>query len=479
MLNPIDTTESPASARRATLVALLVAGAFFMENLDGTVIATALPQMAVSFGANPVDLNLGITAYLLTLAVLIPVSGWIADRLGARTVFAFAIALFTFSSILCGVSNGLWKFTAARILQGTGGAMMVPVGRLVVLRVTEKKDLMRSIAYITWPGLAAPVIGPPAGGFITTYLSWRWIFFLNVPLGIIGIVLAMLWIKNQREGTGGFDWFGFAMAGSACISFMYSLELFGRQDVRWLAASVFLGYGLLAGYIAARHMRRARHPLIDLECLKAQTFAIVIFGGSLFRIAISSTPFLLPLMFQLAFGLNAFQSGLLILAMFAGNLLMKSVTTPVLRRFGFRTSLVVNGMVTAVLIFSFSFVLPGTTRILMVPLLFAHGLSRSMQFTSINTIAFVDIPKSVLSSASSFYAVAQQLSMGMGAAVGAMALRIAAWVHGTPSSMPTTSDFHFAFALISLIALAGVADSVTLDRNAGAEVSGHKVTSAR
>src|ERR1041385_5580744 len=470
----IDTTEASPSTRRATLVALLVAGAFFMENLDGTVIATALPQMGISFGANPVDLNMGITAYLLTLAVFIPVSGWIADRLGARTVFAFAIALFTFSSILCGISNGLFEFTAARILQGVGGAMMVPVGRLVVLRVTEKKDLIRSIAYITWPGLAAPVIGPPTGGFITTYLSWRWIFFLNVPLGIVGIVLAMLWIKNQREGTGGFDWFGFAMAGSACISFMYSLELFGRQNVRWLAASVFLGYGLLAGYIAVRHMRRAPHPLIDLKCLKAQTFAIVIFGGSLFRIAISSTPFLLPLMFQLAFGLNAFQSGLLILAMFAGNLLMKSVTTPVLRRFGFRNSLIVNGLITAVLIFSFSFVLPDTPRILMIPLLFAHGLSRSMQFTSINTIAFVDIPKSVLSSASSFYAVAQQLSMGMGAGIGAMALRIAAWVHGTPSSMPVTSDFHFAFALVSLIALLGVADSLTLDKTAGAEVSGHK-----
>jgi fucose permease len=221
-------------------------------------------------------------------------------------------------------------------------------------------------------------------------------------------------------------------------------------------------------------MGRAIHPLINLKCLRAQTFAIVIFGGSLFRIAISSSPFLLPLMFQLAFGLNAFQAGLLVLAMFAGNLLMKSVTTPVLRRFGFRTSLIVNGLVTAVLIFSFSFVMPGTSRILLVPLLFAHGLSRSMQFTSINTIAFVDIPKTLLSSASSFYAVAQQLSMGMGAAVGAMTLRIAAWVHGTSSSMPSTSDFHIAFALISLIALLGVADSITLDKNAGAEVSGHK-----
>src|SRR3954466_6741040 len=193
----------------STLVALLVAGAFFMENLDGTVIATALPQMALSFGTSPVDLNMGMTAYMLTLAVFIPVSGWVADRVGARTVFASAIALFTFASVLCGMSNGLWEFTAARILQGMGGALMVPVGRLVVLRITEKKHLMRSIAYITWPGLAAPVIGPPVGGFITTYSSWRWIFYLNVPLGLVGIVLAWLWIRNEHGEAHPFDWWGF------------------------------------------------------------------------------------------------------------------------------------------------------------------------------------------------------------------------------------------------------------------------------
>src|SRR5262245_17538830 len=353
MSKALQDREPAVLFERPVLVALLVAGAFFMENLDGTVIATALPQMANSFGASPVDLNMGMTAYMLTLAVLIPVSGWIADRVGARTVFSSAIALFTFASILCGMSNGLWQFTAARILQGIGGAMMVPVGRLVVLRITEKKDLMRSIAYITWPGLAAPVIGPPAGGFITTYLSWRWIFFLNVPLGIIGIFLALWWIKNDHEHAGRFDWIGFALAGTACISFMYSLELLGQQVVRWPVAALFLGYGLLGGWIAVRHMRQTAHPLIEFSCLKAQTFAIVIWGGSLFRVAISVSPFLLPLMFQLAFGMNAFQSGLLVLAMFAGNLLMKTVTSPVLRRFGFRTVLMVNGVVTAPFIFSF------------------------------------------------------------------------------------------------------------------------------
>ncbi len=469
-------TPVQIEARRfapSTLVALLVAGAFFMENLDGTVIATALPQMAQTFGVGAVDLNVGMTAYMLTLAVFIPVSGWVADRLGARTVFASAIGLFTLASILCGLSNGLAEFTAARILQGMGGALMVPVGRLVVLRTTEKKDLVRSIAYITWPGLAAPVIGPPVGGFITTYSSWRWIFYLNVPLGLIGIALALVWIKNAPGHSRRFDWPGFALAGSACTSIMYSLELLGQQHVRWTAAGSFLGYGVVAGWAGVWHMRRATHPLIHFETLRHRTFAVVIWGGSLFRLAISVSPFLLPLMFQIAFGLSAFQSGLLVLAMFAGNLFMKAATTPILRRFGFRRILVVNGLATAALIASFTTLSPDTPTPLVIVLLFAHGLSRSMQFTAISTLAFVDVPQSEMSSANSFFTVMTQMSMGMGVAVGAMTLRLAAWLRGAPSSAPILADFHRAFAMVSIIAVLAVVDCFGLARNAGAEVSGH------
>jgi EmrB/QacA subfamily drug resistance transporter len=470
----VNQAEAPASTHRSVFVALLVAGAFFMENLDGTVIATALPQMAASFRVSPVDLNLGMTAYMLTLAVFIPVSGWVADRLGARTVFSAAIALFTFASILCGISNGLWEFTAARILQGIGGAMMVPVGRLVVLRITEKKDLMRSIAYITWPGLAAPVIGPPMGGFITTYSSWRWIFFLNVPLGLIGIVLATLWITNEHEDTARrFDWLGFALAGTACTSFMYSLELLGRQSAHWSTAGQQTVSEEQAGWMAVRHMRRTPHPLIEFACLKVRTFAIVIWGGSLFRIAISVSPFLLPLMFQVPFGMSAFQSGLLVLAMFAGNLSMKPITTPVLRRFGFRSVLLVNGVITAAMICSFSLLAPQTPRPLIVALLFLHGLSRSMQFTTLSTLAFVDIPKPLMSSANSFLSVVVQMGMGMGVAAGAVALRAAAWMRAERGGAPSLTDFHVAFALVSVIALLAVVDCFGLERHAGAEVSGH------
>ncbi|HEX2652452.1 MAG TPA: MFS transporter, partial [Xanthobacteraceae bacterium] len=214
------------SPRQSVTIALLVAGALFMEHLDGTVIATALPQMAQTFGVEPVDLNIGMSAYLLTLAAFIPGSGWVADRFGARTVFTCAVAIFTVSSILCGLSSGLWQFTAARILQGIGGAMMVPVGRLIVLRNTEKQHLMRSIAYITWPGLAAPILGPPVGGFITAYASWPWIFLLNVPLGIIAIGLALALIPNDNSrNRRPFDWVGFFITGIACFGLMYGLDL--------------------------------------------------------------------------------------------------------------------------------------------------------------------------------------------------------------------------------------------------------------
>lgn len=460
--------------RRAILVALLVAGAFFMENLDGTVIATALPQMALSFKTSPVDLNMGMTAYMLTLAVFIPVSGWIADRLGPRTVFSTAVALFTFASILCGFSNGAVEFTAARVLQGIGGAMMVPVGRLVVLRVTEKKHLMRSIAYITWPGLVAPVLGPPIGGFITTYASWRWIFFLNVPLGLAAIVVALILIGNEgHTDKRPFDWWGFALAGSALVAAMYSLELLGRQTSQWPMAALFITWATVAGWLAIRHMHRSPHPLVNLACLKIHTFAVSMWGGTLFRVAIMASPFLLPLLFQVGFGLNAFESGLLVLTMFAGNLVMKPVTTPVLRNFGFRKALIGNGIISAALLAACGFLTPQTPRPWMLVVLFLHGLSRSMQFTSLNTLSFVDIPGPLMSSANSFSAVVQQMGMGMGVAFGAVALRAAALMQGQKTELPTLMDFHIAFWIIAAINALSIVDCIGLHMHAGAEVSGH------
>ncbi|MEQ5838241.1 MFS transporter [Paraburkholderia acidicola] len=473
---------SPSVAARpsgSSLIVTLVAAAFFMENLDGTIIATALPQMARSFGVQPVELSIGITSYLLTLAVFIPASGWVADRFGVRAVFTTAIAVFTAASVVCGMTDGLVPFTAARIVQGIGGAMMVPVGRLAVLRATSKDNLMRAISIITWPGLVAPVIGPPLGGLITTHASWRWIFYLNLPLGLIGIVLAWRFLDTARDPEKRpFDGVGFALCGIAGTAVMYAMELTGRTDASWLETFAFLLAGVVTGAAALFHLRRTSHPVVDLTAFRVKTFAVAMSGGLLFRISISAVPFLLPLMFQVGFGMDAFRSGLLTLAVFAGNLAMKVVTTPVMRRFGFRSVLLVNGAFAALSLAAMSLLTPTTPYVWIVIVLFVSGLARSLQFTAINTLSFVDVPKPQMSDASTLSSTLSQMTMGMGVALGAIALRVAAWLHGNDTQSITPADFSVAFLLVAAVGIVAIVDVFTLDRDAGAHVSGHGGRSA-
>ncbi|MGN8119406.1 MFS transporter [Labrys sp. 22185] len=466
-------TSKPASS---SILAFLVAGAYFMEMLDGTVVVSALPQMADSFGVQPIDLNIGISAYLLTLAVLIPASGWVADKYGPRAVFGWAIVIFTLASILCGLSTSLPVFTAARILQGVGGALMVPVGRLIVLRNTAKPDLMRAIATITWPGLAAPVLGPPIGGFLATYATWHWIFFLNVPLGIIGFLLTMKLIPaGKPDGAKPFDWTGFVLIGVACFGLMYGLDLISRQDGSMALAAIWLAASAVVTLAAVLHARRAAHPLVDPWALRIRSFSITIWGGSIFRVAIGAVPFLAPLMFQLAFGLDAYQAGLLVLWVFAGNIVMKPFTTPVLRRFTFRQVLLGNGLLNAVLISSYALLTPATPFPLICALLFASGLTRSMQFTALNTIAFAEVPEARMSGANTLFNVAQQMSMGLGVGVAAAALRLAElWFPGTNGSLPLV-DFQIAFAVIGVIAFIAILDMIGLDARAGNELRVRRV----
>jgi EmrB/QacA subfamily drug resistance transporter len=462
------------SLRQSVVIALLVAGALFMEQLDGTVIATALPQMAQSFGVAAVDLNIGISAYLLTVAVFIPASGWVTDRFGARTVFASAIVTFTLSSVLCAASGTLWEFTAARVLQGIGGAMMVPVGRLIVLRNTEKQHFVRMIAYLTWPALTAPVVGPPLGGLITTYSSWHWIFLLNVPLGVAGLGLALVLIPNSRgEGRGRFDWRGFALTGLASFSLMYSLEAIGRARIDWFVAAPLLCVGLGAGAYAVRHALRAVHPLLDLTSFKVPSFAIMAGGGVLFRTAISAVPFLLPLMFQLAFGLSPLDSGLLLLAVFAGNLGMKPATNAVLGRFGFRRTLIWNGVLAVATVFACGLLTAATPTAIIVAVLFLNGLTRSMEFTTINALSFSDLDQARMSGANTLFSMLQQMGNALGVAGGAIMLRAATLTHAGDGEV-TTMDFHFAFWAIGLVGLAGVWHFRRLAGDVGAALRGKK-----
>jgi EmrB/QacA subfamily drug resistance transporter len=446
-----------------------------MENLDGTIIATALPQMARSFHVGAVNLNIGMTAYLLTLAVFIPISGWVADRFGSRSVFATAILTFTVASLLCGLSKTLTQFTLMRILQGIGGAMMVPVGRLIVLRNTPKDQLTQAIAYISWPGLTALVLGPALGGFITTYWSWHWIFFLNLPLGIAALVLTMLWIENVRaEETHSFDWLTFALGGAASSGAVYAMEKLGGEGQGWRSPAIILVLSILSGIAAiliAR--RRPTTSFIDLQSLKLKTYSLSVYGASLFRISVSVLPFLLPLMFQIAFGMSAFHSGLYLLALFAGDLSMKAFVIQLLRRYGFRKLLIVNGLVTTGSMVACAAFGPTTPPALIAAILFFHGACRSLEFTCMTTLAYSEIPSSGMSRANGFLSAVMQLSMGLGVAVGAITLRLVAHSRGHSASLPQLQDFRIAILVIAVLSLGPVFDSIGLPPDAGATTSGH------
>jgi EmrB/QacA subfamily drug resistance transporter len=468
------------SSRRSLVIALIVGGAFFMEQLDATVIATALPQMARSFHDDPVNLSLGITAYLLTLAVFIPISAWTADRFGSRTVFAGAIVVFTLASVLCGLSNSLAAFIAARVVQGIGGAMMVPVGRLVVLRSTDKPNLIQSMNLISTPGLVAPVLGPPLGGFITTYFTWRWIFFLNVPLGLLALALVLVYMKNQRDVVRRpFDALGFVLTGAGLASLMYGFDLTGRPGAQATAIVPFIASGAGLVVLAVLHARRHPTPVLDLAALRLPTFATsTLWGGSLFRMAIGTTIFLWPLMFQVGFGMNAFASGLLVLSCAAGDLSMKSVTTQLIRRFGFRNLLIANGLIVSASIAVCVAFTAETPKVLIVVVLWVIGMSRSMQFTSLSTLAFADVPPPLMSTASSFSSMLQQLSFGMGVALGAVLLHAVVLARGGPGAVLGTVDFRLAFAAVAVVAGLSVISIVRLRPGVGSAISGHGAPAA-
>lgn len=468
--------QERAGSGRISGLALLVASAFFMEFLDGTVIATALPDMAKAFGVSAIDLNIGISAYLLTLAVLIPANGWVAERFGARNVFSLALLIFTLSSLFCGLTQNVTEFVLMRILQGVGGAMMVPVGRLVVLRTTPKDQLIKAIATLTWPALVAPIIGPPLGGFITTYTSWHWIFFLNVPLGLIAMVLAWRMMPNQAaSGRRPFDFPGFIATGATMLFLVAGLEMLSQQNASLTGAAATIAIGLATLVWSIRHLLRSKTPLIGLSSLSVPSFRITMRGGFILRATISSAPFMLPLMFQVGFGMNAFEAGSLVLAVFAGNLAMKPATTPLIRHFGFRKLLIGNGVVCVLTLLFCAFLTPDSPRIITLVLLFLGGLSRSMQFTGISSLAFAEVPSQEMSSANTLFSTSLQLATGLGVTLGALSIRLGTliaseWGYAARPGM----GFRLGFVVIAAITAIGLYDMTRLAPTAGINVSQRK-----
>jgi EmrB/QacA subfamily drug resistance transporter len=463
--------------RSASFTALIIATALFMENMDGTVISTSLPAIALDLHQDPIVLKLALTSYMLTLAVFIPASGWVADRFGARTVFCSAIVVFTFGSILCGASSSLSTLIAARVFQGLGGAMMVPVGRLVLLRSVAKSDLVSAMAYLTVPALIGPIAGPPLGGFITTYFHWRWIFWINVPIGILGILLSLRFIQNLREeAVPRFDFKGFVLSGVGLLSFIAGLSTIGRGIAPYWLVAAMIAIGLLSLAAYVRHARGNKDAIIDLKLLALPTFFTGVVGGLIFRIGIGAMPFLLPLLLQLGFGLSPFASGSLTFATAAGALVMKFTASTVLRQFGFRQTLVVNGLISGVFIAACALFTPSTPHWLLLLTLLAGGFFRSLEFTALNVISYADIDPPRMSRATSFASVSQQMSGAVGVAVAAMFIEAIQFSFGDSELM--ARDLSLAFVLVAIVSSLSVFVFAQLKPDAGAAVSGRMISTS-
>ena len=469
-------SDAAPDPSRTRLTATIVACALFMQNLDGTVVATALPAMARAFGSDPLHMNVALTSYLLSLAVFIPVSGWMADRFGARSVFRAAIGVFTVGSVLCGLSNGLLTLVAARIVQGIGGAMMVPVGRLVLLRSVAKSELVAAMAWLTTPALIGPLVGPPLGGFLVTYANWRWIFFINVPVGFLGMALVSRYVQDFREPSlGRLDWIGLLWSGLALACLMFGFELAGRGMLGGGVVVGLIGAGAVAAWLYVRHARTRPDPLLDLTLFRIPTFAVSVSAGSLFRVGVGAVPFLLPLMFQLGFGETAAQSGTVTFAAAIGAIAMKPAAQWTLRRFGFRTALIWNAVLAAALLWAMALFRPSWPLAAIYATLIAGGFLRSLQFTAYNTIAYADIPRPRMSAATSLYSTMQQLSLTFGITVGAAVLEAATAMAGRAG--PSPWDFSVAFTVVAVLSLAAAPLAMQLPDTAGDEMSGHFVGS--
>jgi len=456
--------------RPARLLPLIVACALFIENMDSTVLSTSLPVIAADLATNPIALKLALTTYLLSLAVFIPVSGWVADRFGARTTFMTAIGVFLLGSIGCAMSGSLGALVGARFLQGMGGAMMVPVGRLVLLRSVPKRELVQALSWLTIPALVGPMVGPPLGGFITTYFDWRWIFLINLPIGVLGIGLAARFIPNIREDAPPLDWLGFVLAGGGLGAAVFGLSTLGGHlfPKQVAAAALVAGAAALVGYVV--HARRRENALLDLRLLRLATYRAGVLGGSLFRIGIGASPFLLPLMLQLGFGLSPVGSGLLTFVSAVGAIFMKTVAARVLRRIGFRRVLVWNALVASAFLCGFGLFRPDTAHLLIVGVLLVSGCSRSLQFTSLNAISYADVDPARMGHASSLAGMIQQLSLSLGVAIGGYLLEVVGWFAGRDAT--DVGNFYWAFLGVGLVSASSAWWMWRLPRNAGAEMAG-------
>jgi EmrB/QacA subfamily drug resistance transporter len=456
------------------VIPLIVAAALFMENMDSTVIATSLPAIAADIGTSPLTLKLAITSYLLSLAVFIPASGWTADRFGARNVFSAAIAVFMLGSIGCALSSSINDFVIARVVQGLGGAMMTPVGRLVLLRSIDKSALVNAMAWVTVPAMIGPVVGPPLGGFITTYFSWHWIFLINIPIGIVGIIMAQRYIDPIRsDHPDRFDLVGMVLAGLGLGGMAFGLSVAGLGLVPWQGLVALIGGGAACTALYVRHARRTDSPVLDFSLMRLPTMYASILGGFMFRLGIGALPFLLPLLMQLGFGLSPFKSGLVTFTSAVGSMGMKTLAARIIRAFGFRNIMMVNAVVSAIFLAACALFTITTPLLLIVIILMVGGFFRSLQFTALNTLAYADIDPAKMSRATTLVSVNQQLAISAGVALGAFSVEATmAW---RQVSDLNAEQFGPAFVVVAVFAALSGYYYYRMPADAGHQISGREV----
>ena len=436
-------------------IALLAAGALFLEILDGTILTTAVPAIARDFGIDAVDVSIALVGYLAAAAAGIPAAGWLADRFGVRTVLLLALAIFTSASLVCALAPGLTVLTGARVIQGLGGALLVPVGRLAVIRGAEPQDLLDAIAFLTWPALVAPVIAPLLGGLLADTIGWRWIFLLNVPLGILAIIAGLFILpKNTAVSVKRFDLPGFLGAMAVMVALTVAAELISRGSSAELiiAACLVFSAAIVCGFVG----RGLRVPgrLFDLSILRIPSFRVGNSSGSIYRLVITAAPFMFTLLFQVSFGWSATMAGAMVVALFVGNVGIKPFTTPIIKRWGFRTVLIFSNTAGGLVLASFLFVRAETPLVLIALLLFVSGALRSLGFSAYNTLQFVDISPEQTSNANVLSATLHQLGMSLGIAVAVIAMTLA----------PTAN---WSFPLAAALFLIPLSGAVALPRDGG------------
>jgi EmrB/QacA subfamily drug resistance transporter len=463
----VEDEEKPFSS----LVPAIIGAANLMQTLSATVIANALPAMAITLHQSPISLNTTITIYLLALAVFLPVSGWAADRFGAKRVFLIAIGLYALSCAACGFATNMPELLLARFAEGAAGALMGPVGRLVLLRTTPKHDLVRAMSVLTMPSLLGPVIGPPIGGFIVTYISWRWIFFLNLPIAALGLILVSKYINDiKEEDAGKLDWVGMLLTGIGLAAVVFGFENLGRSSMPAFAPYALLGVGLALLGVYAAYARRTPHAILDLKLFKIPTFFASIVGGTFMRMGVGATPFLLALLLQVAFGLSPFQAGMMTFASAAAALAMKTAAPPILSRFGFRRTLWVNAVIVGFTFMSYAFLSKTTPHWLIYMILLTGGFFRSLQFTALNGLGYADIEQPQMSRASTMSAMGQRLAQSIGIGFAAMLLRLfQGQAHSKHVTVGTISP---AFLIIGAVALVSAGFFFVLPADAGASLNG-------